>query len=487
MLSPHPSPPPDALKPPTPSEALRLKLARLPVPVRATILFGLGIAWSRGAGLLLVPVMTASLSPAAFGRLDLLASAAEICGLMIGAGLVDTLFRFAGRPGAAGRRAAADVVGLSLSLGLAGLVLLALFGSVMARAMPLPTPPVDIWLLGVQIVMDALIGVALGWLRMKGRAGRHALASGLRATLQAGLIGILLMQGMGVTGVLAGGAAAATLAAMTLLHGQRRDTGIAADPRVWGRLLAYSVPLVGSGLASFVLGSADRWVLAATVDPAQLGQYALAVRFALIVAMLMQPFDLWWYARRMAVLEQPDGLARTARIVRLGMGAIAVSAAGTAAFTPALIGLLTPADYAPAMAMVPWLVLALAVQMLSSLVNVGCYVGRTTGMPLVINAAAAAIALALYAVLIPRIGVSGAIAATVVAQVARLVMFTLAAQRRVPIDLPYAATAVLTLAAAATGAVPQLTSPGWGSVVLCAAAVTATAGLAAALTIRARR
>ncbi len=467
--------------------SLRLLIARLPASLRATILFALGIVWSRGVGLLLVPVMTAHLSPGEFGRLDLLSSAAEICGLMIGAGLVDTLFRYAGAPGAAGQRAAAEVIGLSLALGLAGAGLLAVFGIAIAQAMPLATPPVDVWLLGVQIGMDALIGLTLGWLRITGRAGRHALASGLRASLQAGLIAVLLIQGLGVTGVLAGSAVAATVAAVLLLGSQRRETGIVADPRVWGRLLAYSVPLVGSGLASFVLGSADRWMLAGTVDPAQLGQYALAVRFALIVAMLMQPFDLWWYARRMAVLERPDGLARTARVVRLGVAAIAVSGAGTAAFGPALIGVLSPAGYAPAMAMLPWLVLALSVQMLSSLVNVGCYVGRTTALPLAINAASAVVALMLYGLLIPRIGVSGAIVATVAAQLVRLVMFTFMAQRRVRIDLPYGTAAVLAMAAAATGSLPQMVPQGLLNLAVGAAGVAGTAGIAALILGRSPR
>lgn len=470
----------DPTPPPTRIGLLRALFARLPPSLRATALYGLGIAWSRGIGLLMVPVMTSHLSPDEFGRLELLASAAEICGLMLGAGLVDTLFRFANAPGAAGRRAAAEVVGLSLVLALVGLAVFGLFGRDLAAAMPLLTPSIDLWLLGLQIVMDALIGVALGWLRMQGLAGQHALAAGLRATAQALLVAFMLQLGQGVTGVVGGSALAATLAAFILLRRQAADTGLVVDPQVWGRLLAYSAPLVGSGLASFLLGSADRWLLAGSVAPEALGQYGLAVRFALIVGMLMQPFDLWWYARRMAVLAQPDGAERTARVIRLGVAGIAIAAAGTAAFAPPLIGALSPAAYAPAMAMLPWLVLALALQMLSSLVNIGCYVGKTTGLPLAVNAAAAIIALVLYLALIPRLGVDGAIIATVIAQLVRLVIFATLSQRRVQLALPYRLTLLLATLAAATGCMPQVFT-GWMALMaglLGLAVTTAIAALA---------
>ena len=72
----------DAEAEPHPSTAssglLRNLFARLPPSLRATALYGLGIAWSRSVGLLMVPVMTGYLSPGEFGRLELLASAAEI-------------------------------------------------------------------------------------------------------------------------------------------------------------------------------------------------------------------------------------------------------------------------------------------------------------------------------------------------------------------------------------------------------------------------
>ncbi len=467
-----PTPPPPAMPP---RRGVASVMANVPASFRATILYGLSMIWSRGVGLAMVPVMTAHLAPASFGRLELLSSAAEIAGLMIGAGLVDTLFRFAAAPGDAGRRLAGEVMGLTVAIGLVCLALVLCFADMIAALMPLATPAHDIMLLGVLIVMESVIGVALGWMRMRGRAGGYAVISGLRASMQAVLITVLLWQGLAVTGVLAGNALAAAVVAGVLILRQISETKIVLAPRGLGRLLAYSLPLVGSGLASFVLGSADRWLLAGSVDAASLGHYALAARFALIVAMLMQPFDLWWYARRMALLEQPLGMVRMARVVRLGMAGIWVAGAATSAVSPVLIHLLAPTSYAPAAAMLPWIVLSLCLQMLCSLANIGCYAGRTTTMPLLVNAAAAGVALVLYVTLIPRLGVTGAIAATVSAQAVRLALFTVLGQRRVRVDLPYVSTMVLGALAAGTAAAAQYGEPGLAGLGLSAACVMATA------------
>ena len=45
------------------------------------------------------------------------------------------------------------------------------------------------------------------------------------------------------------------------------ETGLAFEPRIWPRLLAYGLPLTGGGLASFALGTADRWLLAGALTP----------------------------------------------------------------------------------------------------------------------------------------------------------------------------------------------------------------------------
>jgi O-antigen/teichoic acid export membrane protein len=401
-----------------------------------------------------IPVLTSMLTPAQFGRLELLSSAAEIGGLIAGAGLVDTLFRFASAPGEAGRRAGAQVAGLSLCIAGLGIAAVAFLSPMIAAAMPLATPSSDIVLLGIAVAMESAIGVPLGWLRMHQRAGAFAALSMARAALQAALVVALVVTGHGVAGVLWAGCVTTLILASVLTVRQKRETGIVFAPRESLRLLAYGLPLIGSGLAAFVLGTADRWLLAGTVSAASLGQYGLATKIAMITVLLAQPFEMWWYPQRLGLVNTPEGLARSSRVVSAGAAGLLCAGAATALASPWLITLLAPPSYAPAQMMVPFLVLALVLQLLSSMANAGCYARNTSNLTMGITAIAAAITLALYLLLIPRMGVYGAIAATVAGQAVRLAMFAVISQRTVPLQWPLVRLSAVAAAGVAAGSAP---------------------------------
>nr|WP_294527614.1 lipopolysaccharide biosynthesis protein [uncultured Rhodopila sp.] len=450
----------------------------IPSGLRATLLYAAAMAWIKGLSMVTIPVLTSMLTPAQFGRLELLSSAAEIGGLITGAGLVDTLFRFASAPGAAGRRAGAEVAGLSLFIASAGVVAVVFLSPMIAAAMPLATPSSDIVLLGIAVALDSTIGVPLGWLRMHQRAGAFAALSMARAALQAALLVALVVTGHGVAGVLWAGCVTTLIIASVLTVRQKRETGIVFAPAASLRLLAYGLPLIGSGLAAFVLGTADRWLLAGTVSAAALGQYGLAAKIAMITAMLAQPFEMWWYPQRLGLVDSPEGLARSSRVVSAGAAGLLCAGAATALASPWLITLLAPPSYAPAQMMVPFLVLSLVLQLLSSMANAGCYARKTSNLTMGINTVAAAITLALYLLLIPRMGVYGAIAATVAGQATRLAMFATISQRTVPLQWPLVRLSAVAIAGVVAGAAPLVlgidaTGAGVGAAALLVTAVQA--------------
>ncbi len=451
---------------------------RIPAGLRVTLAYALAIAWTKALAMLTVPMLTGMLSPADYGRLELLSSAGEIGGLIAGAGLVDTLFRFGGAPGTPAGAQTARVAGLALMISCGVLALVAALSGQISAAMPLATPRGDILLLGAAVALESAIGVPLGWLRMNRRAGSFAAITMLRATLQAGLVVALVWTGHGVEGVLWAGCVSCIIIASLLTVRQARETGLGFAPRESLRLLGYGLPLLGGGLASFVLGTADRWLLAGQVSPEQLGHYGLAAKVALIVALVAQPFELWWYPQRIALSRSAEGIARSGRVVGAGAAALMLAGAAIALAAPTLVGLLAPASYAPAASMVAPLVLALVCQLLSSMANVGCYARASSTQPMAVNAAAAGVALIFYLLLIPGMGVRGAIIATVISQAARLAMFATLSQRSVRIVWPLRRLLATATAAIATGAVPLLLAPGLNTTLLGGALLALTALLA---------
>ena len=392
-------------------------------------LYAVALVAGKGVSFLMLPIVTGHLSPDEYGALELLVSFADVASLVLAMGLADGLFRFGREPGMP-----AVLLGFSIVLGIGMLVAGQLAVPTLAGLLPGAVDPADLRILAATLALTAAIQVPLAYLRFRDRPGLFAAVSVGKAIFQASVVAVLLFQGYGVTGVLLGGLLADGASALILVLLQIRDTGIALDADRLRRVLPYGLPLVVSGLFGFCLGSFDRWFLAVHVSPADLALYGLAAKFGLVAALAMQPFEMWWFPRRIALLDSQAGRDRSARAVAVGLTWAAICASGVAAVGPTLIVWMTPQGYHVAGSWVPWLSAVAFLHAASNLLNVGCYAGRSTVRPMLINGAAAAVVVAGYVLLIPAFGTTGAVAATLVAQSFRLLVFTAASQttHRIP-------------------------------------------------------
>jgi O-antigen/teichoic acid export membrane protein len=445
-------------------------------PLGQALFYALSVALARGLAIVMVPFVTAHLSTTEYGSIELMQSLADVATVVLGFGLVDALYRFIGdaRDEPARRRIAAAAFGLILVLGAAAALALQGAGGLIQRFLGPAIDPLALRLLLGSIALDGAIQVPLAWLRLTDRASFYLAMIGLRSLLQAALIVAALKAGWGVPGIMAAGLAAAALTALILAVEQARATGVRFDLQTTGILLRYGSPLVLAGLGGFVLGSFDRLLLSPVVPVAALAEYAIAAKVALIAPLLFQPFGLWWFPRRIVILGEPDGRERSARTVTFGLAYLTWIGLGVAIGGPVLVTLMTPPAYHGAIRYVPWLVVAAVAQHAADLLNVGSFTGRGTSRPTAINLASAGVALAAYLLLIPHMGVMGAVIATVTAYVARLVLFLVDSQRLVPLSLPWTRLLLYAaLAAAAAWSTPA--GLGWlgGGILLFAGCLAA--------------
>lgn len=420
-------------------------------------IYAVGLAFAKGTGLILLPLITHFLPPEEYARLELFASLIAAGALITSTWMVETLFRFAAAPAEEGDRAAANIAGLALVIGVLVLVAMALAAPLIATSLPLRASVLEVTLASAVIAAEAANAVPLGWLRMKGRARAWVFLLIGRTVLHLGLVGVFLTLGYGVAGVLAASVIASTTLGAVLLAVQWREGGLRFSPRAWRAPIVYGAPLTVNGLALFAFSTADLWFLAGHVPSHALGLYALGAKMALIAGMAMQPFDLWWYPRRLMVIREANGAARSARLAGFGAALALLCAAGASVVGPVLILALTPPPYHGAIALVPWMAGAIAIQALGNMVNVGCYLGRSGALAAAVNLGAAAGLLLLFIVLIPRFGLYGAIASLLLAQTLRTLAFGVLSFRRAPLPYPFARIAAVALACMATAALPQVT------------------------------
>jgi O-antigen/teichoic acid export membrane protein len=406
----------------------------LPQQLRPFALFAASVLVSKGLSLISIPLIARHLPPSEYGHLELIASIVEIAGIVMTFGLADSLFRLAsGEPEQEQLRVAAGLTGLAIILAI-------IAGTILQAAAWLLLPLTSLHHLVAPIAiglaaatLTGLIGTPLAWLRLKNEPGLFLLFTAARSALQVAAMITTLSFNEGVTGILAGNAFVDLVIASLLVISQIRRAGFCVDRNLFSRAAAYGFPIVGGSLSMFVLGACDRWFLAASVDSSELGFYGLASKLSFIVPLALQPFGLWWNARRFAVLREPEGLALSSRMISIGMIFLGTGVAVTCIGAPIFIETLLPAAYRNALTYLPWLALTAALNEICSLVNVGVYAAVSGFGVLAINGVGGLVALSGYAALVPDFGVGGAIAATIAGQAARLLLFIFVGRSLAPI------------------------------------------------------
>lgn len=444
------------------------RLSNLPTGVQHSLIYALALGLSKAFALIMVPIATHFLTPADYGRLDVLQTLADLLSIVIGMGLAETLFRFAGseQDPAARRTASANIFGMALTLGTLALVIGQIAAGSISRWLPGDISELETRLILASLALVGTILVPLSWLRMQGNAWLYLAGTAGRVALQVAIAVPLLALGFGVIGVLTGTLISAVLLSSWLIYRQLRDTGIRFEFLRFKAYAAYGGPLIFVGIAGFILGSFDRWILADAVGTAEMAQYALAAKFGLITAVFIQPFDLWWHARRFNCLNEANGHERCARFASYGVLIAMGSALLIAATGPSLVRVMTPEAYHQSIQYIPWLAALAALHNATSTLGFGAMSENTTVRPAIIDGIGAAIALAGYLLLIPHYHVWGAIAATTLALSVRFALMYKVSQAT--LHLPYPARRLMLMLCATLVALVLIpTGPmSWSSLTL---------------------
>lgn len=409
--------------------------------------YGLGIVLMKGVSLLMLPIVTRYLTPSEYGVLDVLLTWMNLLSIVLGMGFAEVLYRFSRNT-----VTQASVYNSLLQLHIWILLPLLLLGSALCM-LAAPWLPASLqWSLLLLSLWAAGLASALTlplcWLRMQDHADWFFYCTAGKALLQALCCWALLQLGYGVLAVLYASLFSHIVLICLVLYKTPVTWHFPGFSQSERGYLRYGVPLIFSGLCLFLVFGAERWIIAGVLSASVLAQYAVASQFALMVAVCVEPFTLWWYPKRLAMLAEPDGLQRVANTAVLGCiltiaAALLIGAAG-----PWVIRWLIPQAYHQAAGVLPWLCLVMAFKQCSHLLNTGCYVGESTLQIGKINGALAVLAPCLYLAGCLLAALDGLIAALVLVYGLRLAWFYRTSQQL--LHLPYPHQALLSVLAAAS-------------------------------------
>ena len=397
------------------------------------VVYGSGEILLFGISFLLVPVYTRVLTPAEYGVLGLLLLLRAFLRPLNQLGLDESFLRFYYDCGDdAARR---TLTGTTLvAIGLASGVVLVPCCSPGAPTFSrlLLGSPEHAWtlrLLALNGFLQAFLCVPHSLLRIRNQPARFArwtVGGGLGAA--AGRLLLVVGFRMGVFGIML----ADLLASVVLVAGLSRVVERPIGRASWQRareMLRYGLPRVPNALLQQVAMMSDRFFLRLSRPLADVGIYQLGGTIANVLRIYPEAFRRAWMPFAFETMDKPDAPRQFARLATVAFAVLVFGTLGIAILAAPAVQIMTPPTFHGAAAVVPFLVLSVALHGAAVFLTTSLNVAKRTRALPVAAAGGAAVTVAGHLTLIPRFGLLGAAAATAAGQAARVIVMTVAAQR----------------------------------------------------------
>jgi len=219
------------------------------------------------------------------------------------------------------------------------------------------------------------------------------------------------------------------------------------------QVITYGLPMmIGYELSGAILSLGDRYVIKGVLGDEQLGLYSAAYNMCQYIGSAVV------YAFSQAVMPvymrmaSQEGYEKASAFTTRSLGhyllMVTPVVAGVASIGPYLLPALASAKYAPAAAVLPWVIGGMALDGVSNFLGAGLYIERHPRMLMGLTTGSAVFNVGLNALLVPRLGIVGAAAATLVCYLAMCIAYAIAGGRYMRVRMPWA-----TQARAAVGAI----------------------------------
>ncbi len=402
--------------------------------LKDSAVYGSATVISRGIQILLVPIYTRVLAPADYGVLDLMMVVAAFAHPLLTLQITTGMGRSLADAEADEQRTrivstamwftlAATAIVVAVALGIPGFAGRAIgIDGGLFRA--------GLLVIAMQFVFSGLLDVT----RWELRPVIYAVSTVAYTVVAAGVaVALVVWKRTGVIGVFYGQLAAYSLAiALVVATAARRRLRAHFDRAKFREMLTFSGPLVFSSLFFAVGSFTDRIGINAVLGRDDLGIYGIGSRVATTVALVIAAFA---YALEPLVLtrfREPETPAQVARLLRVFLVLILPLVLGLALFAGEMMRIIVPPEYyGSAQVIAPLAASTVLAGM--TMFTPGLTVARKTRLIALVVIATSALSVLLNFLLIPRFGVRGAAAASVLGAAIVFGVNLAASQRHYPI------------------------------------------------------
>lgn len=326
--------------------------------------------------------------------------------------------------------------------------------------------------------------VAYALLRVEEQRARYLVASVGNVLLTVGLtVLFVVVLGFGARGYVLGnyGASSVVLVGLWAVQGRRVAP---LRPRRLRALLAYGAPTIAADATVFALNVVDRSYLLHARSAGAAGVYAVAVKLATAIVVVVRGFQAAWPPLVYGLRDDEEARRLYAFVALLYVAVIGWAVCGLALLAPWVVTLLADPKYRGADAAVGWIALGWALYGLYLLLVTIAGRVRAMGRTLLPAALGLLVNVVVLVLLVPPLGVAGAGIALAAAYVVMLAALHALTRRifHVPFDWPRLAAIVALMALDVAGAELLLGRDGLGALALrCLWLLAVPAGILALL------
>lgn len=367
----------------------------------------------RFVGFLMLPIYTRFLTPADYGVIGLmmftLALFEPIFGARMGAAIPK--FYFDAPEGALRRTVIWSALGLTIAVSLLGMVVLILLRQVGAQFIFGSSQyALALGIFAVNLVSRPLEDTGMLYLQMHSRSRLFLGISITKLLVQIALnVLLVVVWRKGVLGVVLSGVISSAALGVGLTLYVASCEAPAFDWAMTRKMVLFCWPLWFSGLAGLYIGSAGGIYLRILDNLSAVGRLELALRFALVVGMVIwTPFTQHWTPMSYRLFKDANG-ARKFQVAFIGIAAaLFLGGLGVSIFARPVIRVMATKSFYAAAEAVPILTFGFILNSLRGFFNFSFLATGQTKVSSVCQYMTAVVITVAYLLLVPRYGLMGA-------------------------------------------------------------------------------
>ncbi len=419
---------------------------------KESFVYGLSGYLSKSISIFLLPLYTAVLTTEDYGILDLLGTIVVVSSFLIISGTDTSVGYYYFRKEHTEERPVIIISSLyaRLLFSVTGFIIIAFAAPYISHLIFGRDLSLFVTITGFSIVFQSLHSFLFNLLRLEFRVWLYTILSSLNVLINILLtIYYVLLMHQGVYGAIMAQAISYGLVfVFTLLYVIKRY-GYKYSHEWVKRILSYGFPLVGTGVAVWVLNSTDRYFIAHYNDLSAVGIYAVGAKLGAIIGIFGGALQMAWGPYALDIQYEDNAKEIYSKVYQLYFMLNIILVFAISMFSIDILKVFTQPNFYAAKAVVPFLCTSVFLSGAYFIVAIGINITKKLQHTIWITVISAAVNIGLNFLLTPRFGPVGAAFCIMFANFLIFYLTYIISQKYYPVDYKHKKILVLLVPGAA--------------------------------------